>query len=744
MQQVFQRNIGQFGQEVGIAQRQIQHAEGIADSAFVLDVTVGDDMRHIVAAVFIHGILNDFVTAHIVEVHVDIGHGASLRIEETFEKQVVFNRVHIGNAQGIGHGRPGGRTPSGAHHNTHFAGLVDHIPNDEEISRKTHILDNAQFVFQPLARAFVQLIAPTAPCAFPNQMTQIFFLGFVASVVAFHGKFPGHFEHGHNNGVGQGVGFHLVQNFPYVVDGVGKIIPEKFVHLRGRFQVKLLVGQGIAMIAAPSYGLVQFFAVADTKKHFLNRCIFGFYIINFVAGHQFDLMLAGQKPQTFVQGFLGIQTVPQDFQVKIIAENIQPFLQFFFGLCLTHVQDKMGYFAVQAARNGDKPFAVLPEQILVYPGVVVITVGVGYGHQFDQIMVSGFVFGQQYYRISFIVGVTFAVIVAHQEFHADDGFDFFVAIFDRTVIFVHGFPKLKCAHHIALVGQGYGGHTGTGYRFDQLVEFNRGFQYAKLAVKVQVGKIIPMSAGCFFLRGGFGFFVFQLLRSMFQTAMRESEGRKHTGIAFDESFQEFIVAPKSFRFDNSLADKLKENPCRGFHVGGGVVGFGKILAEKELIQFTQFGQFETAFAPDAHQFGRAFGHGIQNGKRIQSMICLLVTGPLHFGAQHAQIEAKVMPHKIRRLFQGFFKPYQSLFQWNTFGPGQFRTDAVHLLGIERNIESVGTDNQIASLDDLAPFVVQLPGQLYHPRPMPGMGFGQIFAGKSGGLGVENKKHKQVI
>ena len=95
----------QFGNTIGIGQRQLQHAPCIADGRLGGHGTVGDDLRHLVLPVFVDHILDDAVTALVVEVDIDIGQRHTLRIEETLKQQVVLDGIDVGDAQAIGHRR---------------------------------------------------------------------------------------------------------------------------------------------------------------------------------------------------------------------------------------------------------------------------------------------------------------------------------------------------------------------------------------------------------------------------------------------------------------------------------------------------------------------------------------------------------------------------------------------------------------------------------------------------------------
>jgi hypothetical protein len=52
-----------------------------------------------------------------------------------------------------------------------------------------------------------------------------------------------------------------------------------------------------------------------------------------------------------------------------------------------------------------------------------------------------------------------------------------------------------------------------------------------------------------------------------------------------------------------------------------------------------------------------------------------------------------------------------------FFEGALGRNAVYLLGVERDIETVGPDNVVLLRDELAVVVMQLPGELYQPGPV---------------------------
>jgi hypothetical protein len=69
----------------------------------------GDDLGHLLAAVFLRDVLDDLAAAVRAEVDVDVGHADALGVEEALEQQAVLERVDVGDAR---RSRPGCRRPS--------------------------------------------------------------------------------------------------------------------------------------------------------------------------------------------------------------------------------------------------------------------------------------------------------------------------------------------------------------------------------------------------------------------------------------------------------------------------------------------------------------------------------------------------------------------------------------------------------------------------------------------------------
>ena len=95
----------QLGKPVAQAVRKIQHAPDIADHGLGCHGAEGDDLRHALRTVFFPHMIDHQFASVLTEVHVEVGHGYALGIEEALEQQRIAQRVEIGDAQAVGHQR---------------------------------------------------------------------------------------------------------------------------------------------------------------------------------------------------------------------------------------------------------------------------------------------------------------------------------------------------------------------------------------------------------------------------------------------------------------------------------------------------------------------------------------------------------------------------------------------------------------------------------------------------------------
>ena len=129
--------------------RHIQHTADIANDTARRQCTECDDLYNAVLAVFSRYIVDDLRAAFEAEIHVDIRHGNSFRVQETLEQELVPHRIQLCDAKGVGNNTSGRRSSSRSDHDVVVARKFDEIPHDQEVIDVTHRFDRIKLVFQP-------------------------------------------------------------------------------------------------------------------------------------------------------------------------------------------------------------------------------------------------------------------------------------------------------------------------------------------------------------------------------------------------------------------------------------------------------------------------------------------------------------------------------------------------------------------------------------------------------------------
>jgi hypothetical protein len=127
-----------------------EHAPRVADDGPRRHGAERDDLRDAIASVALGDILDDAIAPFHAEVDVEIRHRDALRVQESLEKQVVFERVKISNAEHPGHQRACTGSPARTHGNLAVARPANEIGDDQEVARETHAADDPEFGLQAL------------------------------------------------------------------------------------------------------------------------------------------------------------------------------------------------------------------------------------------------------------------------------------------------------------------------------------------------------------------------------------------------------------------------------------------------------------------------------------------------------------------------------------------------------------------------------------------------------------------
>ena len=115
-----------------------------------------------------------------------------------------------------------------------------------------------------------------------------------------------------------------------------------------------------------------------------------------VAGNHLQVELFGQAQQALVDDIQFRDVVPFQFQEKPLpGKGIHIPRRTLRGLFIASVGQQPRDFRRQAAGRADQAVAQLPETVVIHPGLVVETLQVSLGAQFEQVAVAGVVLGQQ-------------------------------------------------------------------------------------------------------------------------------------------------------------------------------------------------------------------------------------------------------------------------------------------------------------------------------------------------------------
>ena len=131
---------------------QIHDTSHIPYHALCRQGTEGHNLHHLVASVFPAHIIDDFLPAVVTEIHIDIRHGHTLRIQETLKKQIVPDRLDIRNLQAVCHDAPCAGASARPYRNPVAPGVIDKIPHNQEVVHISHPANDGKFVVKSLAQ----------------------------------------------------------------------------------------------------------------------------------------------------------------------------------------------------------------------------------------------------------------------------------------------------------------------------------------------------------------------------------------------------------------------------------------------------------------------------------------------------------------------------------------------------------------------------------------------------------------
>src|ERR1035437_883548 len=143
---LFERNVQDVGDHLGdalhVLERHLQHTAHILDGGARPQRVEGDDLGHLLAAVFLGDVLDHLAAPVHTEVHIDIGHADAFGVQEALEERSVLQRVDIGDGHGVPYQAAGGRSAPRTDRDAVRLGVADEVPDDQEVPGELHLLDH--------------------------------------------------------------------------------------------------------------------------------------------------------------------------------------------------------------------------------------------------------------------------------------------------------------------------------------------------------------------------------------------------------------------------------------------------------------------------------------------------------------------------------------------------------------------------------------------------------------------------
>ena len=457
----------ELGQTVGFGKRQLFHTGHVLDNQFGGHCTVGNDVCHFLLSVFLGYPAQHLSAAIIIEVHIDIGEGDTVRVQETLEQQVVLNGVNLGNAQAVGNGRTGGRTTSGAYPYAQFgAGGIDEVLHDEEVAREPHGLHDVELELESFLHFFIERVAVKSFGTVEGQFGQIVgfqldtvelvisaqtldfgfggflvehyvavfvlcklvekvFLGQALAIFGFRTKLFGDGKGRHDGRMVDGIVFHLVQHLQCVGQCFGNV-GKQLVHF-GFCLHPFLFGIKHAL------GVVQVFAGAEANQTVVCLGVLFVYKVDVVGTYYLDIVFLGQLQHVGI-GFLlhgigfvvgtrhsGFMTL--QLQIVVLAKEILVPAHGFLGFFQLVVDNLFGNLATDTGRADNKSLMILLQFAAVGTRAHVVAFGPGMRYELDEVMISFFVLCQYNKVPAALVGFALFLVHAaacHIHFATDD------------------------------------------------------------------------------------------------------------------------------------------------------------------------------------------------------------------------------------------------------------------------------------------------------------------------------------
>src|ERR1035437_3049986 len=463
----------QLGEALHVREAHVQHAAHIFDGGARGHGVEGDDLRHLLAAVFLSDVLDDFAAPVHAEIDIDIGQADALGIQEALEQQAVLQRIDIGDAHGVAHQAACRRAAARADRNGFRSRKADEIPDDQEVARELHLLDHLDFAVEALG-VFRQVVLQAAGGAqslqpYPASFETLARDEFEISIGGVLGR---DFEFRERLLDFLQVDVAALGDFPSAVERLFQLA-EQLHHLGARFQIE------IRRVPFHARWVAHGFAGLDAEQDFVRAGVVAAQIVRVVGDHQRRAGFRRQPVDRRYQALVLFEVVVLDFEEEIaFAEDVRIGVCGAAGFVVAVGQQDFGNVAAQAGGHADQPFGVPREQVLVDAGLVIEAFQEARGNQVDEVAIAFLGLAEQD-QVIVAVGVAagFVALLRNVDLAADDRAHAFA---------LGGVVELDGAEQVAVVGHGDGGHLLLDDRIHELADFTSSIEEGVIGVAVQM------------------------------------------------------------------------------------------------------------------------------------------------------------------------------------------------------------------------------------------------------------------
>ena len=364
-----------LGDRIDLCIRKVHHTAYITDNTPRRQRTKSNDLNHAVITVLTANIINHFLSSFETEIHVDIRHGNSFRIQETLKQKVITDRVKLCDPKRISNQASCRRATSRSYHNVMISRIPNKIPHDQEVIHVTHVFDRGKLVIQAFFQLFghwlVTLFQP-----FETKFIQIF----PGSISLRNIKF---WQFGDTK-----LNLYMTPlcNLMRILQSLCRIRKKPFHFLR-RFYIIL------PAIISHSVFIGQFLTCLKAQQYIVRLCILCQCIMNVIGRNQFDPCLTVHLEQLLIYILLLGNSMILQFQEKVsLSKNILVSQCSRFCILIHPSGKKSRHFTRKTGTQSDQTFMIFFKKLQIHTRFIIETFHETFGHDFHQVRIALVIF----------------------------------------------------------------------------------------------------------------------------------------------------------------------------------------------------------------------------------------------------------------------------------------------------------------------------------------------------------------